>query len=405
MTFTSFYAIIVAGGQGQRTGLPLPKQYALLGGRAVLDWSVAAFARHPACQGIVIVVPEGDEERARYAITPLGGDAATLRIVAGGATRQASVAAGLRAVEALDNGRDSFVLVHDAARPGVTDTVIDALLSTLNLEGTAGAIPALPVADTLAISVNGAQDDVALGDVVPRDGLVRVQTPQGFRRSNLQAAHAAWNSDSATDDAQMVRAAGGQVALVPGDIRLDKITNAGDLEHMERIVTDGTPAITMFPTTGIGFDVHRLVPGDGLWLGGVFIAHNHTLKGHSDADVLLHALTDALLGTIGDGDIGKHFPPSDPQWKGAPSRLFLADAARRVREQGGRVVSVDCTVLAEAPKVGPHRPAMQALIGEVLGLAPARVGIKATTMETLGFIGRREGIAAMAVANVVFEGG
>ena len=401
MAFTSFYAIIVAGGQGQRTGLPLPKQYALLGGRAVLDWSVAAFARHPACQGIVIVVPEGDEERARYAITPLGGDAATLRIVAGGATRQASVAAGLRAVEALDNGRDSFVLVHDAARPGVTDTVIDALLSTLNLEGTAGAIPALPVADTLAISMNGAQDDVALGDVVPRDGLVRVQTPQGFRRSNLQAAHAAWNSDSATDDAQMVRAAGGQVALVPGDIRLDKITNAGDLEHMERIVTDGTPAITMFPTTGMGFDVHRLVPGDGLWLGGVFIAHNHTLKGHSDADVLLHALTDALLGAIADGDIGGHFPPSDPQWRGASSDQFLVYARNRVAAHGARITHVDCTVMCEAPKVGPHRDIIRARIAELLALPLTRVAVKATTTEQLGFTGRGEGIAAQAIVTVL----
>lgn len=395
MASKSFYAIIVAGGQGQRTGLSMPKQYAQLGNRAVLDWSVTAFASHPQCKGIVLVVPEGDEARALEAAPSLHTITVHSQITHGGATRQDSVAAGMRCVAALTDG-DGVVLVHDAARPGLSAATIDLLLATFGNPEVSGAVPAIPVADTLAI------DDGVLGDTVPRDKLMRIQTPQAFRLSTLQAAHGAWNVETATDDAQMVRAMGEQVALVPGDSNLDKITNAGDLERMERILVHHTAQTSaMIPATGMGFDVHRLVLGDGLWLGGVFIAHNRTLLGHSDADVLLHALTDALLGAIADGDIGSHFPPSDAQWRGASSDRFLTHARDLAHASGARITHVDCTVMCEAPKIGPHREAIRARIAELLNLPLKRVAVKATTTEQLGFTGRGEGIAAQAVVSVL----
>lgn len=397
----AFYAIIVAGGQGQRTGLSIPKQYAMLGESAVLDWSVAAFARHADCIGIVLVVADGDAARAANAAA-----SASTHIVVGGATRQASVAAGMAGVLALlptgpADGSDPIVMVHDAARPGITSDIVDALLDALSVEGRDGALPALAVADTLAQR----EDAPILGSTVSRDMLVRVQTPQAFRLSTLRSAHRTWSGSAATDDAQMVRAAGGIVAIVPGDTRLDKITNAGDLERMTAILSEKhdapTHAPAMLPAVGSGFDVHRLIPGDGLWLGGVFIAHTHTLEGHSDADVVLHALTDALLGAIAAGDIGSHFPPSDPQWKGAASSQFLAHARDLVTETGARITHVDCTVMCEAPKVGPHREAIRQRIAELLDLPVNRVAVKATTTERLGFTGRGEGIAAQATATII----
>jgi 2-C-methyl-D-erythritol 4-phosphate cytidylyltransferase/2-C-methyl-D-erythritol 2,4-cyclodiphosphate synthase len=273
--------------------------------------------------------------------------------------------------------------------------VIDRVISAL--ESCPGAVPALAVADTL----KRAGPDRIITETIPRDGLWRAQTPQGFRYADIVAAHekaAATGRDDFTDDAAIAEWAGLKVALVEGAPNNVKITTASDVEEAHRKLE---APMTQEPRIGTGFDVHRFAEGSSVWLCGVEIAHTHRLDGHSDADVGLHALTDALLGTIGDGDIGQHFPPSDPKWKGAASHVFLADAARRVRERGGRIVNVDVTFLAEAPKIGPHRPAMQARVAAILAITPDRVGIKATTMEELGSIGRREGIVAMANALVL----
>jgi 2-C-methyl-D-erythritol 4-phosphate cytidylyltransferase/2-C-methyl-D-erythritol 2,4-cyclodiphosphate synthase len=298
-------------------------------------------------------------------------------------------------LDALAASHPDVVLIHDAARPFVPADVIDRVLAAL--DRTPGAIPALPVADTL-------KRDTGAGTIaatVAREGLWRAQTPQGFRFPDILAAHqqaAKAGRDDFTDDAAIAEWAGLPVALVEGATQNVKITTAADVTDARRKSEAG---MHYEPRIGTGFDVHRFAEGTSVWLCGVEIPHTHKLEGHSDADVGLHALTDALLGTIGDGDIGQHFPPSDPKWKGARSALFLEDAARRVRERGGRIVNVDVTVLAEAPRIGPHRPAMQATIAGILGITPDRVGIKATTMEELGSIGRREGIVAMASALVL----
>ena len=288
--------------------------------------------------------------------------------------------------------------MHDAARPGVTAAVIDRLLAALDDAGCEGAgcdgaVPVLPVADTLA------RDDNGLGDVVDRSALVRIQTPQAFRRAALDRAHAGWSGDAASDDAQMVRACGGRVALVAGSRLLDKITLPGDLEAMAALLRGGATSAPRV-AVGTGYDVHRLVPGDGLWIGGVCIAHSHRLEGHSDADVLLHAITDALLGALGAGDIGQHFPPSDPQWRGADSARFLAHAGELATQRGATIAHVDATLICEAPKLGPHRAAVAARIAAILALPADRVSVKATTTERLGFTGRKEGIAAQAVVTL-----
>jgi 2-C-methyl-D-erythritol 4-phosphate cytidylyltransferase/2-C-methyl-D-erythritol 2,4-cyclodiphosphate synthase len=304
--------------------------------------------------------------------------------VTGGATRQESVQNGLAAIDA------DIVLIHDAARPFVPHAVIDRLLAAL--ETASGAIPALPVVDTLA------RGDGLLGDPVARDGLNRVQTPQAFHLDAIRDAHARWTGGEATDDAQVARAAGHEVALVTGDAALDKLTHAADLSEARR-------RMTAFPDirTGSGYDVHAFTAGDHVWLCGLPIPHSAGLAGHSDADVALHALTDALLGAIGEGDIGTHFPPSDPQWKGAPSHRFVAHACDLVRARGGRINHVDLTLICEAPKIGPHRAAMRVEVARLLGIAENRVSIKATTTEGLGFTGRREGIAALALATIILE--
>ena len=362
-------ALIVAAGSGSRAGGALPKQYAMVAGKPLLAHAYAAFAGHPAVGEVVVVIAPGAEALAAAA---LGG----VRTVVGGATRRESVARGLAAVSG------ARVLVHDAARPFVPAAVIDRVLAAL--DEAEAAMPVLAVADTL----------VRDGAVVPRDGLARVQTPQGFRTDSLRAAHAGWPAgDEATDDAQMVRRLGGSVALVQGDAMLDKVTHPDDFAAAEARVTRETRSAS-------GFDVHRLEAGEELWLGGVLIPHDKGLSGHSDADVGLHALTDALLGTIAAGDIGTHFPPSDPQWKGADSAQFLQHAATLIADKGGRIDCVDLTLICEAPKIGPHREAMRARIGALLGLSEDRVSIKATTTERLGFTGRGEGIAAQAVATV-----
>ena len=371
-------ALIVAAGRGERAGGSVPKQYARIAGCAVLAHAIDRLAAHPAIARIQVVIGAGQE--AFYAEAIEGRTVAPPII--GGATRRESVLAGLQAC-----GGD-IVLIHDAARPFLPIAVIDRLL--LALETADAAVPVLPVADTLA------RDGDGLGDPVPRDGIVRVQTPQTFRRDAIMAAHRAWPADrEATDDAQVVRAAGVKVATVMGDIALEKLTHPADFAAAEARI-----AASFVSRTGMGFDVHAFAPGDKLWLGGIEIAHSRGLAGHSDADVALHALTDALLGAIGEGDIGTHFPPSDAKWRGAASHLFLEHARDLVLAQGGIIDHVDVTIICEEPKVGPHRAPIRARIAELLGIRESRVSIKATTTEKLGFTGRSEGIAAQALATI-----
>ena len=388
----NFDALIVAGGRGERAGLSLPKQYALLCGMPVLRWSVEAFARHPSCRSIIVIIAEGEEARAREALRGLDVLYAT-----GGATRQASVAAGLALLTDRDAEKTAgIVMVHDAARPGLNGRMIDDLLVPFADQDCAGTLPTLSVADTLS------RGGAILGETVDRDGLVQVQTPQAFRFAMLQQAHLQSAESTATDDAQMVRAIGGKILTVAGSRLLDKITHEGDLDVQERLMNPGAPPSQSLLRTavGIGFDVHRLIAGNGLWLGGVFIHHDHALLGHSDADVLLHAITDALLGAIGDGDIGSHFPPSDAAWRGASSDQFLRHANSLAQARGSRLDHVDCIIMCEAPKIGPHREAIRQRIAEILGLALDQVSVKATTTERLGFTGRGEGIAAQAVVTI-----
>lgn len=391
-------ALIVAAGRGTRaaasgTG---PKQYALIGGAPVLWHTLRAFAANPAISDIQVVIHRDDAEFYRESVP--AGAATVWPAVIGGNTRQASVYVGLQALSAL---KPDAVLIHDAARPFVGPETIERTIAALATSP--AAIAAMPVADTL----KRANPDGTIAATLDRRSLWYAQTPQGFHFDAILDAHsraAQAGRDDFTDDAAIAEWAGIPVKLVEGNAANVKLTTAADIAEADRKLS-GSSERDFEPRIGTGFDVHRFTAGDHVWLGGIKIAHSHGLEGHSDADVVLHALTDALLGTIGDGDIGQHFPPSDPKWKGAASRLFLEDAARRVRTLGGRVGNVDITVLAEAPRVGPHRAAMQALIGDVLGLAPDRVGIKATTTEGMGFTGRREGIAAMATATVFLRGG
>lgn len=368
-------ALIVAAGQGVRSGGDAPKQYRRIGGKAVLAHAVDALSVHPGIDRLQVVIGQGHDQLYADAI----GDRALPPPLAGGATRRDSVIAGLRAIDA------DIVLIHDAARPFLPADVIDRLLAALDTSD--GAVPGLPVADSLA------KGPGLLGDAVPRDGLYRIQTPQAFRRDAILAAHGAWDAArEATDDAQVARAAGLSVAIVEGDAALDKLTFAADFEQAERRM--------MISRTAQGFDVHGFTAGNAVQLGGVSIAHDKALAGHSDADVALHALTDALLGTVAAGDIGSHFPPSDQRWKGADSEVFLAHARDLVILAGGLIDHVDLTIICEAPKVGPHRDAIRERIAATLGIRIAQVSVKATTTERLGFTGRREGIAAQAVATV-----
>lgn len=371
-------AIIVAAGKGKRAGTSLPKQFVRIGGKPLFAHAVAAFAAHQAISRIILVVGSGQEDLARQAVGNLAVDA----IVTGGAERQHSVAAGLLAAGDVDQ-----VLIHDAARPFLGAEVIDRLIAAL--ETSDGAVPALPVVDTVARS------DGVLGDVVDRTGLIRIQTPQAFRMDVIQRAHASWTGANATDDAQMVRAAGYTVAVVEGDPMLEKVTQPGDFDTAEQRLRS-----SFVSRSGMGYDVHRLSEGEDLWLGGVKIDHPKGLAGHSDADVALHALTDALLGALGDGDIGSHFPPSEPKWRGASSHKFVEHAAGLITAAGGCIDHVDVTIICEAPKIGPHRKAMRDAIAGMLQVPVARVSVKATTTERLGFTGRGEGIAAQAIATI-----
>ncbi|HWE21591.1 MAG TPA: bifunctional 2-C-methyl-D-erythritol 4-phosphate cytidylyltransferase/2-C-methyl-D-erythritol 2,4-cyclodiphosphate synthase [Hyphomicrobiaceae bacterium] len=385
--------LIVAAGQGRRAGAGIPKQYAAVGGEVVLARTLGVFLQHPAIDLALAVIAEGDREL--YAQAVAEGHPKITPPAIGGETRQRSVLNGLRALKPLAPAR---VLIHDAARPFVTGEIIDRVLA--GLERAPGAIAAVPLADTLKRADPGGRIEATLG----RERLWRAQTPQGFRFEDILGAHeaalAAGRADL-TDDAAVAEWAGLAVELVEGSEANVKLTTAEDLAMAARTLSVGKAAGEV--RTGQGFDVHRFAPGDHVWLCGIRIAHTQALEGHSDADVALHALTDALLGAIGDGDIGQHFPNSDPQWRGAASHLFLADAARRVRARGGTISNADITLLCEAPKIAPHRAAMRARIAGVLGIEVDRVAVKATTTEGLGFTGRREGIAALAMATVVLR--
>lgn len=369
-------AVIVAAGQGLRAGQPLPKQFARWRGKPVVRHSAEALAA-AGIAPILVMIPEGAEAIAGECLAGIPH----IRLATGGATRQDSVRLGL---EALAAHAPDLVLIHDAARPVLPQAVIDRLVAALSDHP--GAIPVLPVVDSLAEA-----DGNLMGQPARREALRRVQTPQAFRFADILAAHRAWQGAAdAGDDAQVARVAGLAVALVEGDERLHKLTFASDF------AADLPPV-----RIGTGFDVHRLAAGEELWLGGVKIDHTHGLSGHSDADVAIHALVDAILGAIGDGDIGSHFPPSDPQWRGASSDRFLVHAVQLAARAGYRIGNVDLTVICEAPKIGPHRATIRARLAEIMGTDVAAVSVKATTTERLGFTGRSEGIAVQAVATLL----
>ncbi|MBU8877068.1 bifunctional 2-C-methyl-D-erythritol 4-phosphate cytidylyltransferase/2-C-methyl-D-erythritol 2,4-cyclodiphosphate synthase [Reyranella sp. MMS21-HV4-11] len=376
-------ALIVAAGRGSRFGGPLPKQYALLAGRPVLRRTIAAF--HAAgVDRVQVVIGPGDD--AHYAAATDGLDLPAP--IQGGASRQQSVLNGL---EALAGNPPDLVAIHDAARPFVRGAEIEACLAAASVEGIDGAVLGIPLADTL----KRVGDGNAVTETVPRRDLWRAQTPQVFRFAPLLAAHraaaplATAEATALTDDAAVAERAGLKVVMVAGSEDNRKITTAEDLLSTR-----------METRTALGFDVHGFGPGTAVMLGGVAVPHSQALAGHSDADVALHALTDAVLGTIGAGDIGKHFPPSDPQWRGASSDRFLRHAVDLVTARGGRIVHLDVTIVCEAPKVGPHRDAIVRSIARIADIAPDRVSVKATTTEGLGFTGRREGVAAQALATV-----
>ncbi|MDJ0828165.1 MAG: bifunctional 2-C-methyl-D-erythritol 4-phosphate cytidylyltransferase/2-C-methyl-D-erythritol 2,4-cyclodiphosphate synthase [Rhodobacter sp.] len=370
-------AVIVAAGRGLRAGGEVAKQWQDLAGRPVAAWAVAAFQDAPQIGRVVLVLPP--DEMARAAAFP------GVEAVAGGETRDASVRAGLEALEGTGVTR---VLIHDAARPMVSRQVIGDVVTAL--EASQGAAPALEVSDALwrgaEAVVTGTED---------RTGLYRAQTPQGFDFAAILAAHRA-HLGGAADDVEVARAAGIKVVMVPGEERNLKLTRPGDFARAEALM-----GAAMDIRTGNGFDVHAFGPGDRVVLCGVAVPHDRGLQGHSDADVGMHAVTDALYGALAEGDIGRHFPPSDPQWRGADSAVFLRHAAARCAERGYRIANLDLTLICEHPKVGPHAAEMAAKMADHLGIAPDRVSVKATTSERLGFTGREEGIAALATATLI----
>lgn len=383
---TDAAALIVAGGRGVRAGGGMAKQYRKLVGMPVLRRAALAFLADPRFRAVRVVIHPDDA--SLYADAVEGLD--LLPPVPGGATRQESARLGL---ESLADHDPPLVLIHDAARPFVAADVLSRVLGAL--EAAPAAVPALPVVDTLKRAVAGPGGEALVGTTVGRAGLWRAQTPQGFRFRPILDAHRRFAGQGLTDDAAVAEAAGLAVALIEGDEDNVKLTTPEDFRRAERLLGAGAEI-----RVGSGFDVHRFGPGDTVMLCGVPVPHERGLDGHSDADVGLHALTDALLGAIADGDIGSHFPPSEPEWRGAASHLFVRHAAGLVQAKGGALVNADITLICERPKVGPHRPAMIAVVAEMLGVAASRVSIKATTTEGLGFTGRREGIAAQAIVSV-----
>ncbi|MFD1197133.1 bifunctional 2-C-methyl-D-erythritol 4-phosphate cytidylyltransferase/2-C-methyl-D-erythritol 2,4-cyclodiphosphate synthase [Brucella gallinifaecis] len=389
-------AVIVAAGRGERAGQSTegPKQYRQIGGEAVLSRTIRAFAQHPQIAEIVVVIHADDAALYDKAIT---GHYKNLRVIIGGATRQESTRLGLLA---LNQKAPDYVLIHDGVRPFIEQELLTQIFR--NLTPLEGVLPALGVSDTLKQSAS----DGTVKTTIPRTGLFAAQTPQAFPFASILDAHEkaflSGRSDF-TDDASIAEAYGLCVRIIEGSADNTKLTWAKDIEMADKRLRHG---MTSFPDirTGNGYDVHSFEPGDHVTLCGVSIPHNKKLNGHSDADVALHALTDALLATRGAGDIGTHFPPSDPQWKGAASHIFVEHAVRIVREAGGRIANADVTIIAEEPKIGPHRPAMTQAMAAMLGISQDRVSVKATTNEKMGFVGRGEGIAAIVTATVIYPG-
>jgi len=389
--------VIVAAGRGERAGSPDdgPKQYRRIGGRPVIAHTLWQFLTWPRSGPIVVVIHPDDEALFAAATGALPG---IERVVTtfGGETRQRSVYEGLKALSAAEA---THVMIHDAARPFVDHGILDRIATALD-QGQEGVLPAMPVTDTLK---RGGADGL-VHETVPRAGLYAAQTPQSFVLSAIRTAHekaAALRREDFTDDASIAEWAGLAVTLVEGSVDNLKLTVKRDIAMAdEKLSLNTLPDVR----TGNGYDVHQLEAGDGVTLCGVFIPHDQKLSGHSDADVALHALTDALLATCGAGDIGDHFPPSDMQWRGAPSKIFLDHAAKVVRERGGTIMNADISLIAEAPKIAPHRQAMRENLADILGISVDRCSVKATTNEKIGFVGRREGIAAIATATVVYRG-
>lgn len=389
---SDFAILVAAAGRGERAGAGCPKQYRHIAGHSLLAHSLSALVRASPGARIIPIIHEDDRDLYAECIAALGPAGSQLEEpVVGGATRQMSVRAGLEFL-AASSAAPEIVLIHDAARLFPTKTLIVDALCAAKTYG--AAVPGLPVTDTIK-EIDA--DNIIVGTPA-RARLRAVQTPQAFRFDQILAAHRAAASKGLdlTDDAAVAEWAGHRVHIFDGDTGNMKVTTAEDFCLAEAKLMGDLPDIR----TGQGYDVHALGPGDHVWLGGYKIPHDHGLVGHSDADVLSHAITDAILGALAEGDIGSHFPPSDPQWKGAASRIFLAAAAERVRARGGMIAHIDATVICERPKVGPHRDFIRKTLAVILGIAVDRVAIKATTTERLGFTGREEGIAALALASL-----
>ena len=377
-------ALLLAGGRGTRAGSGQPKQYRAIGERSVLRRALDCFVASPLVDIVRVVIHPDDHKLYDEATSGLNIN----EPVHGGSERHLSALNGL---ESLVAEAPDFVLIHDAARPFVSPELIEGVISAL--DDAPGAIPALPVFDTLK---RVAPTDFAILETVDRDGIWRAQTPQAFHFAAILDAHRSRESGSPTDDAAVLEQAGMIVSVTEGDEKNIKVTSPEDFERAAHILWN----TRMQTRIGSGFDVHKLGPGDGVMLCGVDVPCDSTLIGHSDADVALHALTDALLGSVGAGDIGQHFPPSDPQWKGAASHLFVEAAVEHVRQAGGFICNIDVTIIGERPKVGPHREQMRANIARLLGVSPQHVNVKATTTERLGFTGRGEGLAAQAIVSI-----
>lgn len=390
-----FSFIVVIAGRGERAGSPQdgPKQYRLIGGKPVIEWTIETLASWRGTKDFCLVIHPDDVGLIKPIVERLDLDL-PLKLVMGGATRQQSVLAGL---EAISESGAEYVMIHDGVRPFIDHELLERVASA-HSSGAEAVLPVLAVTDTLKRGVDG-----MVKETVARDQLFGAQTPQSFVYEKISAAHqaaAAAEHVNFTDDASIAEWAGIPVTMVAGSPDNVKLTLKRDITMADEKLSTSIPDIR----TGNGYDVHQLEAGEGVTLCGIFIPHDQRLKGHSDADVALHALTDALLATCGAGDIGDHFPPSDPQWKGAPSKIFLEHALRVVQGNGGTVLNADVSLIAEAPKIGPHRQAMRQFLADTLGISIDRCSVKATTNETIGFIGRREGIAAIATASVYYKG-